>query len=215
MYSTGDKQPEQIISGMTVTPGDSITASVVYTSSGFYLSIADNTRNEFFNITKTSASTQSPLATRSMAEWVIESPGKPGGGLYPLANFGTVEFTNASAVINGVSGPINSSSWKSQAINLFGNNVQGDTTSVLGNNGSSFSVAWNSSSGGVMVPSSAAATQSGTALISVVPTGKKAAASALSVPAGPLGWGVVPFRTPIRQLKGSTSTFSFGKLFSE
>jgi hypothetical protein len=46
MYSTGDVQPQQTIKSMTVMPGDSITASVQYITSGpragqFYLSIAD------------------------------------------------------------------------------------------------------------------------------------------------------------------------------
>jgi len=33
----------------------------------------------------------------NVAEWIAEDPGKAGGGLYPLANFGQVVFTHCSA----------------------------------------------------------------------------------------------------------------------
>jgi hypothetical protein len=56
MYSSGAQQTAQVISSMPVDPGDSITASVRYISSGahagqFYLSIVDNSRqNDSFSI---------------------------------------------------------------------------------------------------------------------------------------------------------------------
>ena len=36
MYSSGKGQPEQVITGMTIKPGDSISASVKYITSGTY-----------------------------------------------------------------------------------------------------------------------------------------------------------------------------------
>ena len=68
MYSSGKQQPEQVISGMTIQPGDSITASVQYIASGAYagdfeLSITDTSRaNDSFTTYESSAQTQSPAA---------------------------------------------------------------------------------------------------------------------------------------------------------
>jgi Peptidase A4 family len=152
MYSTGRQQPEQVISSMTIEPGDSISASVQYLSSGahagdFELTITDNSRsNDSFTIYVSSAQTQSPTAEMSSAEWVVETPSL-GNNLANLANFGTVTFTNASATIDGVTGPINDSAWQSQAMNIVsGAGTNEDTTSVLADSGTSFSVTYDSSS---------------------------------------------------------------------
>jgi hypothetical protein len=153
MYSSGDQQPQQIISGMAIQPGDSITASVQYVTSGTYagdfkLSITDTSRsNDSFTTYESSAQTQSPGADRSSAEWVVEAP-TVGNNVAALANFGSVTFTSASATINGVSGPINDSAWQSQAINMAtGNGTLEDTTSVLTASGTSFVVTDDSSAG--------------------------------------------------------------------
>ena len=75
MYSSGLQQPEQSISGMTIQPGDTITASVQYTGSGnFVLMINDTTRNESFTTTQNTTTTQSPTAECSSAEWIVEAP---------------------------------------------------------------------------------------------------------------------------------------------
>ena len=80
MYSSGKGQPEQVITSMNVMPGDSITASVQYITSGahagqFYLSIVDNSRaNDAFSIYASSSQYQSPLAQLSCAEWIVEAP---------------------------------------------------------------------------------------------------------------------------------------------
>src|SRR5208337_4379064 len=82
--------------------------------------------------------TQSPLAQRTSAEWIVEAP-TVGSGVASLANFGSVTFSNAyaSMTINGVqvSGPIDSSSWQSEAKAI--NMVSSDTTSILTDSGSS------------------------------------------------------------------------------
>jgi len=163
MYSSGIGQPEQPIS-MTIEPGDSITASVQYITSGkyagdFYLSIVDNTRtaadypNESFSTYESSSATQSPLAQRTSAEWIVEAP-TVGYGVAGLANFGSVTFTNAYAVmtINGVqvTDRIDSSSWQSEAINMVSSSgVAYDTTSILTDSGSSssFVVTYDSTAG--------------------------------------------------------------------
>jgi hypothetical protein len=144
MYSTGDKQLEQVITGMTISPGDSITALVQYMTSGshggqFFLSIMDNSRpNDAFAIYTTSAAYQNPLAQRSTAEWIVEAPTNAlTNQTDELANFGTVTFTNATATINGQIGPINSAQWQSTPVNMVSNGVTEASTSALSNPSSS------------------------------------------------------------------------------
>jgi hypothetical protein len=94
---------------MTVKPGDTMTAEVSYASGSFTLSIQDVTRNESFSIQQ-----KLKNADRSSAEWIEEAPS--GGGVLPLANFGTVNFSGAQATINGTTGPIDS--WTADAITM-------------------------------------------------------------------------------------------------
>jgi Peptidase A4 family len=157
MFSAGLKQPEQPIRSMTIFPGDSISATVQYVTSGqhagqFLLSIVDNSRfNDSFSTYQTSAGTQNPLATRSSAEWIHEAPtSSSSGSILQMPNFSTVNFKNATATINGVTGPIDSSQWQGIAINLVTNGVQIATTSVLNSSASSFSISYN---GGVSAQS--------------------------------------------------------------
>ncbi len=152
MYSSGKQQPEQVVSSMTIEPGDSISASVQYISSGahagdFYLTITDNSRaGDSFSIYVSSAQTQSPAAERSSAEWVVEAPSL-GNNVADLSDFGTVTFTSAAATINGVTGSIDDSAWQSQAINMAsGFGSLEDTTSTLVDSGSSFAVTYDTSS---------------------------------------------------------------------
>jgi Peptidase A4 family len=156
MYSSGKQQPEQVISGMTIEPGDSISASVQYISSGahagdFLLSIIDNTRaNDSFSIYVSSAQTQSPTAEMSSAEWIVEAPSL-GNNVAALADFGSVTFTSATATIDGVTGPVDDPAWQSQAMYIqSGRGTTQDTTSVLDGTGTSFSVTYDptSDSGG-------------------------------------------------------------------
>ena len=119
---------QAIISGMKVSPGDQITASVQYISSGthagqFLLQINDTSRTNDSSgpIYQTSAQTQNPQPLRNSAEWIVEAP--HGTNLPPnvydeLANFGAVTFTNATATIDGVTGPINSAEWQSTSVNM-------------------------------------------------------------------------------------------------
>ena len=127
---------------MTVSPGDSITASVTYQTSGTYagdflLSINDTSHsNDSFSIYENPPQYQDPLPDRSTAEWIMETPGY-GGSDAPLANFGTITFTNCNASISGTAVQV-------QALNLNRNGVTLDTTSVL-TSGTSFSVLYDSS----------------------------------------------------------------------
>ena len=195
-------------------PGDSITASVQYITSGahagqFYLSIVDNSRsNDSFSIYASSSQYQSPLAQRSCAEWIVEAP-SVGGSIATVPNFGSVTFTNATAVINGVSGPINAASWQSQALNIGSNGVTYDTTSVLTNSGTSFVVTYNPSAGAAVRAgtNAAAGTASGAAVGTTLRSGKTVAAPVLRGSAWTGASVVSGFRTPIGQHKRPTQGF--------
>src|SRR5205823_1453128 len=95
MYPAGS-----VTLGLSIHAGDTISASVSYTSPNqFVLSITDATTKQSFSITKTSSQ-----AKRSSAEWIQEAPSSIGGVL-PLANFGTINFSGSQATISGTAGP--------------------------------------------------------------------------------------------------------------
>ncbi len=107
----------------TVNPGDKITASVAYVGGSFVLTIKDTTESETFTKTLTATG-----AAMSSAEWVVEAPSS-NYGILPLANFGTVTFTNAYATIGGTTGPIDN--WQSYSINMESRSQVEDSTSAL------------------------------------------------------------------------------------
>jgi hypothetical protein len=101
----------------TVGPGDAISASVAYggsttsghsgpggkqtTTSTFTLTITDLTQQWTYSTTQTVQG--SPQ--RSSAEWIEEAPSSSTGVL-PLADFGSVTFTDAQATLGGATGSI-------------------------------------------------------------------------------------------------------------
>jgi hypothetical protein len=77
----------------TVEPGDSFSASVTYSGGEFTLSITDSTQGWTHTEHKTLSS-----AKRSSAEVIIEAPCcTASGGILPLADFGTANFTSSMA----------------------------------------------------------------------------------------------------------------------
>ena len=142
MWSSINHQPEQTISTMTVSPGDSITASVTYQTSGTYagdylLSINDTSHsNDSFSTYANPQQYQDPLPDHSTAEWIMETPSS-GGTYATLPEFSPVTFTNCYATISGASAQV-------QALNMNRNGVTLDTTSAL-TSGTSFSVLYDSS----------------------------------------------------------------------
>ena len=104
------------INNFPIHPGDSITASVVYSPPGFpnefALSIEDNT-------TSSGTTTyQAGSASMSSAEWIVEAP-TVGGGIAPLPGFGSVSFTSDWATIGSTTGPIdNYANWQVTQVNM-------------------------------------------------------------------------------------------------
>jgi hypothetical protein len=135
--------PSILISTMTISPGDSITASVTY-NGDYLLQITDNTTHQSFS------TTQSATAQRSSAEWIMEAPSSF-SGILPLANFGTASFSGAQATINGTAGAIDDASWQNTSIDMVkrSGSVIAHTLSLTDTgNTSSFSVSFTGSGGG-------------------------------------------------------------------
>jgi hypothetical protein len=130
---------------VTISPGDQISASVTYNGTSFVLSIMDTTTGNSFTTTQTLAGAQ-----RSSAEWIVEAPSGSFGHVLPLANFGQVTFSGASATINGTTGPIDDAAWQNTAIDMVSKNKIIASTSALSDTGgtSSFTVTFTGSSGG-------------------------------------------------------------------
>ncbi len=114
-----------------------MAAEVSYSDSAgqFTLTLSDTTQNWSFTTTH-----QLNKAVRNSAEWILEAPGNI---ILPLANFGTVNFTGASATFNGHEGPINDPGWQSTSIDMVDfNGVTRAHTSALTAGGHNFAVTY-------------------------------------------------------------------------
>jgi hypothetical protein len=137
-------EPIITIPSMTVEPGDTMSASVVYSSSTgkFTLKITDERTGQTF-----SKSAAVSGAARSSAEWIAEAPSD--GAILPLADYGTVLFGKDSTSIAGTNnatdstthGPIGNFSTVEE-ITMEKKKVMESIPSALSSDGSSFSVTW-------------------------------------------------------------------------
>jgi hypothetical protein len=129
-----------------VKPGDTMTAEVSYADGQFTLTITDTPvrgkRGWTFSITQSDFSTP---AVRDSAEWIVEAPSALTGSglqLLPLADFGTVYFSDAQATLGSTTGSI--STWPYDAITMVDGTATA-TPSALSSGGTSFSVAFSQS----------------------------------------------------------------------
>jgi len=152
---------------LAVNPGDHMTAKVSVNGSTVTISLSDQTTGQ--SVTKT---LQMSNPDTSSAEWIAEAPSTytDGGNtqVLPLADFGKVTFTGASATSDGHTGSISDPNWSVQQVQLSGSSgaggfpgagiagagqyvsagsSAGGQTSSLSSDGSSFSVSYASSSG--------------------------------------------------------------------
>jgi Peptidase A4 family len=143
--------------GLTITPGDHITTRVGVSGTSVTLNLSDATSGQ--SITKTL--TMSNPDTSS-AEWIAEAPSSCGQSAtncspLPLANFGSVNFSGATATTSdGHTGPISDPAWTATDVALQGglgeyggpqfasdtSSTASATPSSLSSDGESFSVAW-------------------------------------------------------------------------
>jgi hypothetical protein len=122
---------------MNISPGDKIAASIELLNSAtneWTITIADTTNGQSF---QQNVQYNSP---RLSAEWIVERP-TIGQDLGTLANFGSVTFTAASAIIQGNTGSITDFSYV-QIIMQDRQNRQLTTVSSLSTGGSSFTVTY-------------------------------------------------------------------------
>lgn len=121
-----------------VAPGDAISASVSLSGSDYVLHVADGTKWTF---TTTQAPPTKPL--NSSAEWIAEAPtscSKSTCKVLPLANFGSLGFSHASANGKAISAP----AFTNYQINMTLKNPKKlkAQTSALTGGGSGFTVSW-------------------------------------------------------------------------
>ena len=143
---------------LSIHPGDHITASVNVSGSNTSFKLTDTTTGQSFSKT-----VSSPNPDTSSAEWIAEAPSQCDGSgdctPLPLSDFGTVDFSGATATANGHTGSISDSDWTAQPIALgsggtydigygSGQNSAGATPSSLSSDGSSFSVSWQQNGAG-------------------------------------------------------------------
>jgi Peptidase A4 family len=102
---------------IAINPGDHISAMVTVNGTDVTVSLSDQTSGK--SVSKT---LQMSNPDTSSAEWIAEAPAaaSQGGGyqILPLANFGKVTFTNASATAGGHAGSISDPFWSVQEIQL-------------------------------------------------------------------------------------------------
>jgi hypothetical protein len=106
---------------LPINAGDHISARVTVNGTQVTLSLTDQTTGQ--SATKT---LQKSDPDTSSAEWIAEAPAasQDGGGyqVMPLADFGKVTFTGASATAGGHTGTISDPNWSAQPVELSSGN---------------------------------------------------------------------------------------------
>jgi Peptidase A4 family len=127
-------QPSRAVP-LRVHAGDSVTVSISEQSPDQWLiAFNNNTTGQTFQVTEQYTS------SHSSAEWVQEAPSSGRGGILPLSNFGSIEFSAGSAVKDGQT--VSIAGANARAITMVsGNNQALAVPSQLGPDGASFSVA--------------------------------------------------------------------------
>lgn len=140
--------PSYEIGSVPVSPGDKIAAGVTYSDGQFTVTITDTTSSKFYSTSATVSSAQ-----ESSAEWIAEAPSS-GSSILPLANFGTAfygqDYTGIAsteyATVSGSTGPISSFGSSIQEITMVSSSGSTQAQpSAITSDGTSFSVAWGSS----------------------------------------------------------------------
>ncbi len=141
---------------LAIRPGDHISASVAVSGTNVTVSLADATTGQ-----ATTKTLQMSDPDTSTAEWIAEAPSACDQSgdcqTLPLADFGSVKFTSATATAGGHTGPISDSQWTAQPVQMSsgsgfvsagGDSQAAAAPSGLSSDGSAFSVAWQDGSGG-------------------------------------------------------------------
>ena len=117
---------------VSVKGGDSVTVSLTQQSTGiWHISFKNNTSGQ------STSMNQQYDSSLSSADWIEEAPSSI-RRILPLDNFGTIEFTNASAIKNGQTVNLAEANAKAISMGSYGQTIA--TTSVLGTDNASFTV---------------------------------------------------------------------------
>jgi hypothetical protein len=140
---------------MKLKPGDKVTAAVVVDGTRVTMSLKDVTHGTRFTKTVTV-----PQVDTASAEWIVEAPSNCDAvgqcRVVPLTKFGTVAFSNAAAIGDGVPDTLASPTWALNPITLItggaGSGLLGDQTgassgvgavpSGITSDGRGFTVTW-------------------------------------------------------------------------
>ena len=102
---------------LTVHPGDHVSAKVTVHGTTVTVSLSNKTTGRTVKKTRHMSDPDT-----SSAEWIAEAPSTATSGpqdeILPLANFGTVDFTKASATAGGHAGSITDSHWTAERVDL-------------------------------------------------------------------------------------------------
>ena len=137
MYPTNSIQTVLLIKA-----GDTVTASVTYSASVFTIKVRDVTSGDGFTRKERCAS--GLTCDRNSTEVITEDVGSyPAGTYFPLADYGTMDYTGISATdVAGHSGSISAKHWLNTAITESAGGVTYATVSKLRNQGRAFSTTW-------------------------------------------------------------------------
>jgi Peptidase A4 family len=132
MYPTNDIQ----VVGETLSPGDSISASVVRSGTSYTLKVTDSTHPaNSFSTTQTCSG-----CANSSAEWIAEAP-SGSSGIYPLSDFHSWSVTSATVATTSKSGVI--SSFTDDEITMVDSSGRTEAQpGSLNSSGNAFSVTW-------------------------------------------------------------------------
>ena len=119
-------------------PGDSITGEVSVAGTSVTMTLTDTTSGATFSNTVTVATPDT-----SSADWIAEAPSMCTRtcSVLPLASFSTTAFSAASATLGTTTGPIAQAGFGSYSLDLRPHGGSSATTSPLGSDGASFTVA--------------------------------------------------------------------------
>jgi hypothetical protein len=138
-----------LISSVSVSPGNQMSAQVTFSSSEFTITITNETTGKTFT-----KSAKVAGAKRSSAEWIVEAPCcTNSGGILPLSDFGTVSLGEDHTLVNSTDFAVDSST--TGPITAFGSGVQEaimvstkgadeSVPSALSKDGTSFTATWKS-----------------------------------------------------------------------
>lgn len=133
-----------VYASASLAPGESVTAEVTFSpNTGIFTTNIIVKSGGTTVATLTHSQTVSGAQANS-AEWIAEAP-SAGGKILPLANFGTVSFTSASATIGGTTGSISAafpSSTANEIVMVTRHGTVKAQPSALSGAGTSFSVTW-------------------------------------------------------------------------